>query len=173
MRVSLFIRMFHFFAVGVFLVAPRAVAAESELIPEIAGFESWKAATSDPIPVPEYLYTLCRAPDPYEVAIMSSPHRTKHVRVRVNPIGEKAFFSKTLEAFPVGSVIVKEKFPGSEFKDAESLGAMVKVEGGWEFIYKEKNKSVSRGRQQLENCYRCHSSLKGGDQVFRTYLRKR
>jgi hypothetical protein len=159
------------FSIMVFVV-PQASVAQSEAIPEIAGFESWKAVTSEPIPVPEYLFRLCRVLTPGEAAVKSSPHRSRHVRVRVNPKGEETFYSKNSEAFPVGSVIVKEKFLDGKFERAESLGVMLKSESGWDFIYKDEDGQISQGRRQLENCYACHASLKERDQVFRTYLKK-
>lgn len=154
------------------LLACSPARADSNQLEEISGFESWKAVSSAPIAVPEYLYTLCRAHTAEESAIMRSPHRNLHIRVRVNPKGESSFFSEKFDSFPVGSVIVKEKFSSAEFKDPESLGVMSKTDHGWEFSYRDEKGRVFRGSSELPQCYSCHVTQTNRDQVFRTYRTK-
>jgi len=155
----------------VLLLVLQTAIAESNLIQEIDGFEDWRSVTREPIPVSEFFYTMCRTPTLVEKLAAATPHKSRHINVRVNPEGEEVFYGgNKLQPFPVGSVIVKEKFPDSEFKNAESLGAMIKNESGWDYIYKDENGEVFRERKMLENCYSCHSLIKERDEVFRTYL---
>jgi cytochrome P460 len=106
-----------------------------------------------------------------------NPHVSKFLSVFVNSVGREAMMTQKRPKFPVGSMIVKEKFANPEDKDPELLTAMIKREAGynpdngdWEFLVLDgaASKMVERGR--LTRCSGCHSSYGHNDFVTRTYL---
>jgi hypothetical protein len=73
-------------------------------------------------------------------------------------------FENRVRSYPVGSVIVKEKLPGS------NIGGMVKRRAGydpehgdWEYFFKDEQ-GITSGR--IESCVRCHDSARPRDYVF-------
>ena len=108
-----------------------------------------------------------------------SPHLHKYVSVFVNPVGREAMMTKRKPKFPVGSMIVKEKFGSPDSTAPEMLTAMIKREpgyneesGDWEYLVLDgaASKIVEQGK--LTRCSVCHNSYQHSDFVTRTYLPK-
>lgn len=106
-----------------------------------------------------------------------SPHLHKYVSVFVNPVGREEMMTKRAPKFPVGSMIVKEKFGSADSTTPEVLTAMIKrrpgynPEGGdWEYLVLDgaASKIVEQGK--LTRCSGCHSPYENTDFVTRTYL---
>lgn len=128
-------------------------------------YKQWTRLTKEPINVSPFLWTLCRAPNKDEDALLVSPHADRFINVYVNTIGEAMMRKEGARVFPMGSVIVKEKLLGKNDSTAAALGVMIKGEGKqWEFVYQEKNK-VTRGNE-LPNCQACHAAQAERDSVF-------
>jgi hypothetical protein len=98
-------------------------------------------------------------------------------------------FSKEDPAYPVGSIIVREKHPqqtpspiaGKDFIEQlnkpEIVIAMVKREkgfseitGDWEFFQFDGSSMNLTKRAASGNCADCHRQVRDNDWVFRTYL---
>jgi hypothetical protein len=121
---------------------------------------------------------LCRALTPAGTGVGSpDPHGGKYVSVYVNDVGVSAMTREKGAGFPLGSVIVKEKFAGREGEAVELMTAMVKREpgfnpesGDWEYFALNGAGTEIRARGKLENCMACHVPRKEWDYTFRTYL---
>ncbi|HXD32166.1 MAG TPA: cytochrome P460 family protein [Pyrinomonadaceae bacterium] len=75
--------------------------------------------------------------------------------------------------FPVGSMIVREKFLQKDDQQPELLAAMVKRApgfskrtGDWEYLVLDGDGKKLRERTQKGECYGCHSKQKNQDYVF-------
>jgi hypothetical protein len=149
-----------------------------ERLKGIEGYRKWTRATSAPRDLSPYMAALCRSPMPWELA--PNPHIPSVYRVYVNGRGKAAMIKKSdkTEAFPVGSIIVKEKFSGVSGKDMtdrdldkrkpDLLTVMVKQKDGWEyFAVSGDMKQVAADRGQ---CVKCHSHAADRDFVFRPYV---
>jgi hypothetical protein len=107
-----------------------------------------------------------------------SPHMKKFVTVYVNDLGRQAMTAQKSPAFPVGSVIVKEKLTQPDSKSPELMTVMVKREkdfnpacGDWEFmVFGGDGKKVTN-RGKIESCGSCHQTRPAlaSDYVFRDY----
>jgi hypothetical protein len=183
--------------VGLALAAPPP--------PDLTGFRTWHRATKTPFPMDEAVSGLCRASPrledfwkrlhgaerEYERSIhtpQSTSSEANHryfVHVYVNEIGKESI-SLTGNRFPVGSVIVKEKFLGNRanengLKLGEStvLTVMRKREAGfdtkngdWEyFIGDPKNGRLTPpDKKALKTCQSCHARYRDRDFVTKVYL---
>lgn len=114
-----------------------------------------------------------------------NPHVPRLFKIYVNPVGKAAFVSTNRKAFPVGSIIVKEKYVAParggtawgfrklpKGAKPELLTVMIKREkgfdpanGDWEYQVAsgDAKKSNTKG---LEHCAKCHHSLADQDYVF-------
>lgn len=106
-----------------------------------------------------------------------SPHLKKYISVFVNSVGREAMMTKQEPKFPVGSMVVKEKFGKPDSTNPELLTAMIKREAGynpeggdWEYLVLDgaASKIVERGK--LTRCSGCHVPYKRSDFITRTYL---
>ncbi|HEX6044665.1 MAG TPA: cytochrome P460 family protein [Pyrinomonadaceae bacterium] len=106
-----------------------------------------------------------------------SPHLHKYISVFVNSVGREAMMTKQQPKFPVGSMVVKEKFDKPDSTSPELLTAMIKREAGyypeggdWEYLVLDgaASKIVERGK--LTRCSGCHVPYKYSDFITRTYL---
>jgi len=145
------------------------------IVDAISGDDSdWKSVTDEPILVKVENSLACAAqssPDEH------GPHYAPSIVVRINREAFDAFRSRQFP-MPVGTVIVKEKFPSWEaIGPPDAIGAMIKREpgydpdnGDWEYVYAKNSPDAKVERGRLANCIGCHSSYaKGEDYLFRTY----
>src|SRR6266850_3196408 len=103
------------------------------------------------------------------------PHARFYISVFVNPTGRKTMQKKVAGPFPVGSMIVKQKFRDQN-KSPELLTMMIKREpgfdpkfGDWEYLVASGDGKNIFGRGKLEQCQGCHISMAKQDYVYRTY----
>ncbi len=156
-------------ALMVLFVVPF-LGADFSKIPEISGYEKWQAVTEKPVSVTPELWTLCVKPPPEWEPMNSGPHKGGWMTVRVNEVGRRVFLNERSPKFPEGTVIIKEKLLSPSHDKPDSLGVMIKESSGWEFAFVDSHGNISRGRDQVENCYSCHSKMVETDGVFRAYL---
>ena len=106
-----------------------------------------------------------------------SPHLHKYISVFVNPVGREAMMTRQRPKFPIGSMIVKEKFGSADSTTPEVLTAMIKrgpgynpESGDWEYLVLDgaASKIVEQGK--LTRCSGCHRPYQHSDFVARTYL---
>ena len=106
-----------------------------------------------------------------------SPHLHKYVSVFVNSVGREQMMTKRTPKYPVGSMIVKEKWDSKDSARPEMLTGMIKrqkgyyPEGGdWEYFVLDgpASKIVEQGK--LERCSVCHRPYQNYDFITRTYL---
>ena len=142
---------------------------------EIAGFRNWTKINKEPHLVVSKLAILCARPTQAQMdEDAKNPHKDKFINVYVNDIGKDEMMTKKSPDFPVGTVIVKEKLPTAESKDAELLTVMIKREkdynpkvGDWEFLTFNGAGTETTARGKLSNCQTCHLVEKSTDYVSR------
>lgn len=160
--------------IGVSILAVAAWAQRPEPpIPDLSRYRSWKLVNAKRYFVPDRVAALCdqagqRTQNP-------SPHRDKYISVFVNPAGATAIAAKRVTTYPVGTVLVKEKYADKRGGTPELATVMIKRErgynpagGDWEYaVLDGKSTLVERGR--IARCEGCHAARKNQDFVFRTY----
>ena len=105
-------------------------------------------------------------------------HKTGETFARVYA-NEKAMpaMKKEKTAFPLGSIIVREKLWRADSAEPALVTAMIKRERGfspatndWEFFVIDRGLTRIKDRDTVGNCASCHINAKETDWVFKTYL---
>jgi hypothetical protein len=153
-------------------------------ISEIATtFTNYTKITKDAVYVNPELAILCRGASKEDVEAArarSGPHANTAILIYMNPPAASAFATNA-GAFPVGSVIVKQKkFLGYRengkwvYDVNNGAGGMVKRSpgydsdhGDWEYFYFADPKKIESGR--IVSCVQCHEAAKEKDHVFGTW----
>lgn len=111
-------------------------------------------------------------PDPFK----SSIHGDRYCDVFVSEDAKEPI-QNAGKTYPVGSVIIKAKYPDDKRENIELFTVMRKREAGyfpnhgdWEFsvVDGEAKRVLSRGR--IESCTDCHDGYQNTDFVSRVYL---
>lgn len=99
--------------------------------------------------------------------------------VWVNNIGREAMTSEKPAKFPLGSVIVREKFKRQDDTQPELVAVMVKrgagfspKSGDWEYLLINGELTRTRDRQKKGSCSACHSQQEARDFVFPVTITK-
>lgn len=171
-------------------------ADDEEILPlSIDGYRDWHRVNEKPFVASPKMTVLCRvtpsmledcAEDPqFDLAddaqlVTGTSLRqdgwTATLIVYVNELGKQAMLQKESPDFPVGSIIVKEKWKSLD-DDAPQLKTVMRKRdagynpdcGDWEFAgFESDGALVEQGR--LVNCMRCHTERPNTDYVFRSYL---
>jgi len=158
----------------------QSLTTSSLVLPlELSGYRSWPAATSEPIPVPLQLWLACSRPTTQQRAEAyraHGVHAERYIRVYASP-GAAVLLPDTVHrAFPIGSVIAKEKLANLGDKSPEGVAFMVRraeprfrESGGWEFLYFPAQGNKAEVHQA---CAECHRSSPTGDFVLGHYPRE-
>lgn len=95
--------------------------------------------------------------------------------VRVNATGIQSF--RNGKVMPVGSIIAKEKYIGSN--PMSSYALMIKREAGydpehgdWQYVYVDSNAKPAVSEGKLVNCIKCHDGAKDSDYLFKFYMQR-
>lgn len=142
--------------------------------------------TKEPMLVDPQLASLCVGISQQTVddaRKLNGPHAHTSVKIYMNEIAAEAFRDRST-AYPVGSVIVKEKL-GLEYdlidadgerernasKTASGVGGMIKraagydsEHGDWEYFYFEGPTKIEHGK--IASCVECHRGASATDYVF-------
>ena len=131
-----------------------------------ANYRDWIAIQENPTNVSMMIFTLCRLPSESEMAFAESEEHGKFfLRDYFNDVGFEALTNQT-ETFPVGTIIVKEKFReiSEAWDNPEALGMMIKRDEGfnsasndWEFLYWDEAGVLWEGIETTASCQACHS----------------
>jgi hypothetical protein len=106
-------------------------------------------------------------------------HGDRFCDVYISKGGEAAIRAGTAE-YPVGTIVIKIKYPDEERSKIELYTVMRKMpkgywpgHGDWEFgvLDSEKKHVLARGR--VESCANCHDAYAASGYLTRTYLRER
>ena len=161
-------------------VERQAVFAQPEQVREIAGYRQWTKVNAAPQVMPHRVATLCAAPVAAQDNVpdgADNPHRDRYITVYVNAKGRAAMLEQKVPAFPVGSVIVKEKLLAPDSRAPELLTVMIKrpagydpANGDWEYLVTDGGGKQITARGKLQSCRQCHLARRDGGYIFRTYL---
>lgn len=172
------------FAVYVVLHNSTATAVEAaparQVVNEIAGYRNWTKVNPTPELMEMRTMMLCArvtTSKGVDVNGAENPHQKKYITVYVNDVGRKAMMEQAKPAFPIGSIIVKEKLPDKTSQSPELLTVMIKKEkgfnpqsGDWEYLVVDGSGQSVQERGKLETCQSCHLSTPQTDYIFRSYL---
>ena len=128
------------------------LALVSELPSEFKDFNSWPEAWGARYKQSIQVATLCRAPIQ---SYLPEPHGDKWSMVRGNSLARASLAKAGNRTFPVGAVLVKEKFDAPAGGKATLLTAMVKRKpgfnprvGDWEFFAVDLGKKIQIARDK-------------------------
>jgi len=144
------------------------------VVKEVAkNYRQMRAVTTQPVDVDPGLLGLCRWLSPKEIEEAkkkNGPHAISQIKIYMDESGAEAF-KRAAKAFPVGSVIVKEK------QSENGVGGMIKRapgydldHGDWEFFYFEDPAKIESGK--IASCVNCHDSARQ-DHVFGDWAKKK
>ncbi|MEO6393287.1 MAG: cytochrome P460 family protein [Pyrinomonadaceae bacterium] len=148
--------------------------APDPLLTKLATYRKWKLVN----PTPQLMEPLAAISCARIVGRSEgSPHLHKYISVYVSDEGSGAMLQQLKPAFPVGSIIVKEKLAEKTSTEPELLTVMLKREpgyneagGNWEYLVLDGKGTKIEQRGKLASCNSCHIEYKHSDYVTRTYL---
>ncbi len=151
------------------------------MLHELGTYKDWTKVTSAREPMAMAAALLCAMPLPGSrkgpAPGAQSLEDTAFISVYVNPVGRHAMMSQAKPRFPVGSIIVREKFRIRGSHQPELLTVMMKREpgydparGDWEYMVVNGGVSEIRARGALASCGGCHQQREADDYIFRSYL---
>ncbi|HUR47683.1 MAG TPA: cytochrome P460 family protein [Candidatus Saccharimonadales bacterium] len=115
---------------------------------------------------------LCARPN----SIPHSPHGEHWIHVFVTPGGTNAMATGK-GTYPIGTVILKQKFLDDRGTNTDFYTGMRKREAGynpqvgdWEFFTLDRGGHMVTARGKIESCMDCHTKYKSTDFVSRRYL---
>jgi hypothetical protein len=143
-------------------------------------YKRLQSMTKEPVYVDPGLAMLCRGVTQREVEEArkkSGPHAHTAVLIYMDELAADAFRRKST-AYPVGSVIVKEKTglgydseAQERVKAHDGIGGMINrppgfdpAHGDWEYFYFEDSSKVESGK--ISSCVECHGGASTRDHVF-------
>lgn len=161
---------------GVFgsLARDKADAEESKaLLKQIGEYRGWQLVNPTPVMMNPRAAAACAAAFPL------NPHESAWASVYVNAQGTSAMMTESHPAFPVGSMIVKEKLYDPKAKDPEVLTVMIKRKQGynppsrdWEYLVLDGPATKIMERGKLARCNECHQDYPDTDFVTMHYRRR-
>ena len=109
--------------------------------------------------------------------LILKPLRLPYIHVFVNEIARPAMYQKNEPRFPIGSIIVKEKWHSDRDAAPTLLTVMMKRESGfnpetgdWEYFTFDGAGTQMTSRGRIESCMECHIAKPNTDFVFRPYV---
>lgn len=160
------------------LISDHAAEPKSPQVDVIRNYRSWTQVNPQPVHISRQASAACARVLPMPPTDNSlNPHEGRLITVYVNDIGTPAMMTQLNPRFPVGSVIVKEKFSPNDKDVPELMTVMVKRErgfnpesGDWEYMVINGDGTKVQERGRLANCQACHIPRKEWDYVARDYL---
>ena len=171
-------------AVVVLLVATSTVLFASdeksltndELVAMVAKLDVLTLVTPEAVKMPPLVWTFCRAPGPNDVGHSDFPKNPDaHFKVFVTSAGAGAM-KDVKAAFPIGTVILKQKLAKKDDGAPVLYTGMLKREkgfnatcGDWEFFLVSGDGKTVTDRGKIQSCMRCHVKYSGSDFVTKKY----
>jgi hypothetical protein len=153
-------------------LCPAQQASKTGSGAELTRYREWIKVNSKRVRFAAAPATQCASAFPSQIP---SPHRDKFITVYVNPMGRKAMLQERAPAFPVGAMIVKEKYTTTQSRTPELMTAMRKRtpgydsnNGDWEYLVLEGKTGKVQEQGHLTKCQECHHQVGSTDFVFRT-----
>jgi hypothetical protein len=141
----------------------------------LAHYRQWTRVNPTPVLFADPYAALCAATLTMQLRNVPNLHKDRYITVYVNSVGSKAMMTQLRPAFPVGSVIVKEKRSAANAPNVELMTVMVKREkgynpqsGNWEYAVTDGTGTQVQASGKLSNCQTCHVKEQYTDYVFRT-----
>lgn len=141
---------------------------------EILKYKTWTVVNSEPVKLAPMVAAMCA-----EVRGRSeTPHKDSYIRVYVNEMGQEAMLTAKNPRFPVGTIVLKEKFSQKQSQTPEFFTIMLKREAGynprggdWQYLIMGAAKARIEKPADIERCQSCHSAwAERSDFISRTYL---
>ena len=139
-------------------------------------YHTYYPQTPEPVSVSGYIFSLCRLPTLRETEFLNSIHGDgRYLQDWANPLAAQALANGAPVTFPVGSVIVKEKYAGPKTvtPDLVAIGMMIKrspgfdsAHGDWDYAYYEPALGIVQTAEQSAYCANCHAGAAATDYVF-------
>ena len=139
-------------------------------------YRSFAPQTPAPVSVSGYIFGLCRLPTLRKTEFAASIHGDeRYLRDWANPLAGQGIATHGAPAFPVGAVIVKEKYAGAPAAPADlvAIALMIKrasgfdpAHGDWEYAYYEAALGIVRSAEQTAYCASCHAGAAATDYVY-------
>ncbi|RYD31008.1 MAG: hypothetical protein EOP85_23210 [Verrucomicrobiaceae bacterium] len=160
----------------------------SDAFKAVQKYRAWHCVTPEAMDMVASTAVLCRGPMSWDTD-PHNPHFRTLYKVYVNEAGKRAMENPKLP-FPVGSIIVKEKYQPKTRKENDwwkhqslpkgakpvLLTTMIKREkgfapeqGDWQYMVL-KGDASEETTVGLEHCAPCHQEVKNRDYVFRSYV---
>ncbi len=167
------------------LLSPPRPPQETPL-KEIKGYRQWHKTNKTPFPVLNPVAMLCREATPQEEQAQrdANPHVDTYITVYVNDKGKSAMLGNRRKRFPVGSLVIKEKWEAPDGRELSTpshlklklMTVMLKREAGynpkrgdWEYlVVNAKGSLLERGK--IKKCQTCHQEQQASDYLFRSYF---
>ncbi len=148
-------------------------ADDGLLVATAKGVGKLDRITSHPVKMNPQVSTLCTAP---AQARPQAPHGDYYCHVFITSGGANTIRSGEGN-YPVGTVIVKQKFADAKGKSTELYTLMRKMEPGydpehsdWEYSVVNRKATQVLARGKIASCIECHQSYRETDFVTRVYL---
>jgi hypothetical protein len=159
---------------GLFAAAPDPKwGADNRFAAAAKGTALLHCVTPKPLIMDSVAATLCDSRAAQRVP--HSPHDDAYFQVFVNDAGLPALESGK-GTYPVGALIVKQKYADAEGKKTELYTLMQKREpgydpehGDWEYAIVNQTAKQVLARGRLESCIACHKAHDKTDYVTRAY----
>ena len=172
--------------------SPVRVASPPQSAQVIKNYKKLTCLTPEGVYMDPDLIGLCIGASSQQVVAAekeNGPHAFGRMKVYMNDLAKRALQSKS-KAFPVGAVVVKEKFIAYKANAFEVLGpekgkerptgvtGMIKrapgydlQNGDWEYFIQEEGSKPETGK--ITTCVSCHQKAKGPDHLFATWYGKK
>jgi hypothetical protein len=148
--------------------------SNGDLLKRLENLSTLTKFTKERVVIHGQLAVDCRKPDPpNHVELIGTLQAA--IEVYVTPEGF-ASFVEPQTPFPVGTIVLKEKFAAAEAKSPELYTGMLKREkgynpkcGDWEFFTLTGDRKAITARGRINSCMDCHQQYAKSDYVTRRY----
>ncbi len=142
---------------------------------QLANLGNLTRVTEKPIPMQPQVAVLCAASRMPDHAQLLPNQPAAVFQVYVTPAAA-ALMSASKPVFPVGTLILKQKFSTPDAKIPELYTGMIKQEkgfnpkcGDWEFFTLNGAGTAVTTRGKIESCMKCHENYPESDFLSRNY----
>jgi len=150
---------------------------ESDIAATLKDYRAWTRVNDSPYRISPSVSVLCTAPSTTPGNPHADPRAAAFINVYANSRAATVMLKHAGTAFPVGSIIVKEKLIDEHSSEPGLLTVMIKRKpgynpsaGDWEFAVLDGKGISVQARGRLANCAECHITKSKSDFIFGSYL---